>query len=71
VLDGVRYNWNAGDTINIPLRTRGVIVQHFNPDEVQPAAFIAAEPNWFDCVGVDRGCGFELLEAAPVVEGGE
>jgi len=26
---------------------------------------VAAEPNWLECVTVDRGCGFEQLEDAP------
>lgn len=66
ILDGVRHPWEAGDTINLPLKKQGIIVQHFNADKMKPAVFIAAEPNWFECVGVDRGSGFELLEAAPL-----
>lgn len=65
ILDGVRHAWEAGDTINLPLKRLGIIVQHFNANPDRPAVFIAAEPNWFECVGVDRGSGFELLEAAP------
>ena len=49
----------------MPLKKQGIIVQHFNADKTKPAVFIAAEPNWCECVGVDRGSGFELLEAAP------
>ena len=65
LVDGVKHAWEAGDVINLPLRAKGIIVQHFNTDPEQPAKFVAAEPNWFDCTFVDRGCGFEQLEDAP------
>src|SRR6185295_8286109 len=32
VVDGVKHHWEAGDVINLPLRPRGIIVQHFNTD---------------------------------------
>jgi quercetin dioxygenase-like cupin family protein len=64
-IDGVKHPWQAGDVLNLPLRDAGIIVQHFNTDPEKPAKFIAAEPNWFDCTTVDRGCGFEQLEDAP------
>jgi hypothetical protein len=54
VVDGVKHHWEAGDVINLPLRPRGIIVQHFNTD-----------PNWTGCTFVDRGAGFEQLEDAP------
>jgi len=65
MVDGVKYVWEAGDLLNLPLRDKGIIVQHFNTDPQNPAKFVAAEPNWFACVGVDRGCGFEQLEDSP------
>ena len=65
VLDGVSYSWEAGDVVNLPLRQRGIVVQHFNDDPSSPAKFVAAEPNFFACTGVDRGSGFEQLEDAP------
>ena len=65
VIDGVRHRWSAGDIVNIPLRSDGIVMQHFNSSQSQSARFVAAEPNWFECVGVDRGCGFDLLEEAP------
>ena len=65
IIDGVRHYWSSGDILNIPLRSDGLIVQHFNKDSDKKVRFVVAEPNWFDCVGVDRGCGFELLEEAP------
>lgn len=65
MLDGVKHAWEAGDILNLPARSDGIIVQHFNTDPEKPAKFVAAEPNWFACVGVDRGCGFEQIEDSP------
>jgi gentisate 1,2-dioxygenase len=64
-IDGVRFPWETGDVINFPLRREGLIVQHFNDDPQRLARFVFAEPNWFECTGVDRGVGFEMLEPAP------
>jgi hypothetical protein len=64
-IDGVKHQWEAGDVVNLPLRSDGIIVQHFNTDPEKPAKFIAAEPNWFESTTVDRGSGFEQLEDAP------
>jgi hypothetical protein len=64
-LDGVKHAWEAGDVLNLPTRRDGIIVQHFNDDPEQPAAFLAVEPNLFAATGVDRGCGFELIEPSP------
>jgi quercetin dioxygenase-like cupin family protein len=64
-IDGVKHAWKAGDVVNLPLRANGIIVQHFNADQQQPAKFVAVEPNWVEGVSVDRGCGFEQLEDAP------
>jgi gentisate 1,2-dioxygenase len=65
ILDGVRHPWKEGDVVNLPLRPDGIIVQHFNVSKDKPAKFVAAEPNWFECVTVDRGSGFEQIEDAP------
>src|SRR5215208_1968110 len=65
VIDGVKHPWKAGDVVNLPLRANGIIVQHFNADQQQPAKFVAVEPNWVEGVSMDRGCGFEQLEDAP------
>jgi hypothetical protein len=65
LLDGVRHAWEAGDVLNLPTRRDGIIVQHFNDDPDHVAAFLAVEPNLFAATSVDRGCGFELLEASP------
>lgn len=65
LLDGVRYDWAAGDVINLPLRKQGIVVQHFNADPERPARFVATEPNFLACTTVDRGCGFNLIEPCP------
>ena len=65
ILDGVRHDWVAGDTLNLPLKKRGIVVQHFNDDPQKAAKFVAGEVNWVDCVGVDRGSGLEQIEASP------
>jgi hypothetical protein len=65
IIDGVKHEWQAGDLLNLPLRAKGIIVQHFNTDPVNPVKFVASEPNWLECSFVDRGCGFEQLEDAP------
>jgi gentisate 1,2-dioxygenase len=65
VLDGEKYYWAKGDVVQLPLRVKGTVVQHFNTNTEKSARFIACEPNTFDSVGVDRGSGWEILEAAP------
>jgi hypothetical protein len=65
LIDGVKHSWEAGDVLNLPLRPRGIIVQHFNTDPDLTVKFVATEPNWTDCTFVDRGSGFEQLEDAP------
>lgn len=65
LIDGVRHDWSAGDVLNLPMKTRGIVVQHFNADPQQQARFVAVEPNLFAAAGVDRGCGFEQLDTAP------
>ena len=64
-IDGVKYTWKKGDVLNLPLRDDGIIVQHFNSSSSLVAKFLAVEPNWFEALSVDRGCGFEILEDAP------
>jgi quercetin dioxygenase-like cupin family protein len=64
-LDGVKHFWKAGDVVGLPLKEWGLVVQHFNLSQTEPARFVAASPNFADTLGVDRGCGFEVLEPAP------
>ncbi len=63
LLDGVRHPWEAGDVINLPLRTEGITVQHFN-DGAEPVRLVCAEANLVHSLGVDRGVGYEILENA-------
>lgn len=65
LVDGVTHTWKAGDLVNLPIREEGIIYQHFNVDPVEPVLLAACEPNLVDVLGVDKGCGFEELEAAP------
>jgi quercetin dioxygenase-like cupin family protein len=69
VLDGQKHHWAKHDIVQLPLRTKGVTVQHFNSDPDKPARFIACEPNSFLSVGVDRGSGFEQFEVSPDYKG--
>lgn len=65
ILDGQKYHWSKNDLLQLPLRTKGVTVQHFNSDPDNPARFVACEPNTFLTFGVDRGSGFEQMEVSP------
>jgi len=64
-LDGVRHDWEAEDVVNIPIRTNGVVVQHFNADRDEPVVFICADLNLIDLLGVDRGAELAQVEDAP------
>lgn len=65
IVDGIRYDWEKGDIIMIPMKPNGTEHQHFNDDPKNDARLIAIEPNWYDALGVDMGCGLEILEPAP------
>ncbi|MBI4522335.1 MAG: hypothetical protein HY695_00840 [Deltaproteobacteria bacterium] len=65
MIDGVSYSWEAGDVVQIPIRTPGVTVQHFNDDADETARLICCEPNTVDSLSVDRGSGWEILVPAP------
>jgi mannose-6-phosphate isomerase-like protein (cupin superfamily) len=49
VCDSVRYDWEAGDLIVLPLKPGGIEHQHFNTDDSQSAKWIAFiyVPYWF------------------------
>lgn len=64
-IDGARHDWEAGDLINLPQVTEGIVVQHFNTDAETSALLVAAQPNFTRMIGVDMGSGFEQLENAP------
>ena len=65
IIDGASYSWEAGDVVQIPIRTPGVTVQHFNDHPVDIVRLICCEPNTVDSLSVDRGSGWELLLPAP------
>jgi len=52
LIDGVKHSWEAGDVVNLPLRSDGIIIQHFNADPEVTAKFVAAEHNMFACTSV-------------------
>ncbi len=65
IIDDTRHDWEKGDIILLPIKSHGVVHQHFNVDSNHPAKLLVAEPNWVDVWGVDIGSGFEMLEPAP------
>lgn len=65
LVDGVRHDWEKHDVLNFPVRTSGIVVQHFNSDPKEPARLVLCEPNIIEPLGMDRGCGFEQIEDAP------
>ncbi len=65
MLDGVRHEWQQGDSLNLPLRRDGITVQHFNDDPGRRVRLIVSEPNVVDLFGMDRGTRYEVLEEAP------
>ncbi len=68
VIDGVKHPWKDRDVLNLPLKKEGIIVQHFNSSDDKPARVLVVEPNLYAATTVDRGCGFEQLEAAPTAQ---
>jgi gentisate 1,2-dioxygenase len=65
IIDGERYDWKAGDLLQLPIKPEGVTFQHFNASDNDPVLLLAAEPNLIAATGIDRACGFEQLQAAP------
>ena len=64
-IDGTSYQWGAEDLLMLPIRPHGVTYRHFNDDPQSPAFLFACEPNLAFTLDLDRGSGFEELEAAP------
>jgi hypothetical protein len=48
-------------TETIPVRTDGITIQHVNLDQSEPARLVFTEPNLLEALGLDRGCGFEVI----------
>jgi gentisate 1,2-dioxygenase len=65
VLDGFRHTWEAGDLMTLPNRPQGVTYQHFNDDPERDVYIVACEPCMAYTIDLDRGGGFEQLEACP------
>ncbi len=65
MIDGHKYHWSKNDVVQLPLRTKGIVVQHFNTDSDDRARFVYCEPNSVHALTVDRGSGFEQLEESP------
>jgi len=68
ILDETRYDWQAKDVIQLPLRINGVTFQHFNDDDNEPAELICVEADTVGALGVDKGSGFEQREFSPEYE---
>lgn len=54
VVDGVRYDWEEGDLILLPVKPEGCVHQHFNadPDPDKPAEWLAfIFSAYFDALG--------------------
>ncbi len=65
LMDGQKFHWSKNDVLQLPLRTKGIVVQHFNTDPDEPVRFVHCEPNTVHSLTVDRGSGFEQLEESP------
>lgn len=65
IMDGIRYDWEKDDVIQIPSRPDGVVFQHFNTDSEEMVKLLTVEANLIEALGVDRGAGFEQLQNAP------
>ncbi len=65
IINDVRYDWEQYDALYIPLLPQGSVFQHFNADPQKRARLIGCEPVYIDALGVDKGCGFEVLEDSP------
>lgn len=65
LIDGQKFTWGEGDTVQLPIRANGSVFQHFNTSADMTARFIASEPNLVRSTGVDRGSVLEQLEVSP------
>jgi gentisate 1,2-dioxygenase len=65
IVNGARHDWEAINSLFLPILREGVVVQHFNADPDQPVRMAVAMPNFVDALGVDLGAGWEQLEDAP------
>ncbi|HXG35664.1 MAG TPA: cupin domain-containing protein [Dehalococcoidia bacterium] len=56
VVDGVRYDWKAGDFIMLPIKPHGCVHQHFSRNPGQPAKWLAIINNRYQII---TGAAFE------------
>ena len=64
IIDGERHDWNEWDVLQIPIRHNGIVVQHFNPGDVD-IEIMFSSVNTAHSATVDRGPGFEQIEDCP------
>jgi len=64
IIDEVRYDWDHGDLLQIPIKVAGCVVQHLNDSE-QDIDIIFCSLNTAHSHMVDRGAGFEQIEDCP------
>jgi gentisate 1,2-dioxygenase len=65
IMDGEKYNWVAGELLQLPLRRDGVIYQHFNDSPDEEALILAVEANFVDALGLDKGSRYQQIEDSP------
>ncbi|MDO8636127.1 MAG: hypothetical protein Q7R34_07790, partial [Dehalococcoidia bacterium] len=65
ILNGARYDWKKEDLLLIPHKIEGNVFQHFNADPQKRALLYGVEFNWSAALGIDMGCGFDILEPSP------
>jgi hypothetical protein len=64
VIDGERFDWDHWDLLQIPMRTQGSVVQHFN-DSDDDIAIMFCSANDAHALSIDKGPGFEQVEECP------
>jgi hypothetical protein len=64
VVDGQTHEWGAKCMINLPMKSEGIVFQHFNDgdDEVR---LLGSEPNFVHSLGLDKGADFDVIEPCP------
>ncbi len=64
IIDEERYDWDHWDLLQIPIRPKGCVVQHFNPGD-EPIEIMFCSLNTSKSLSVDRGPGLEQIEDCP------
>jgi gentisate 1,2-dioxygenase len=64
-VDPIAWDWKEGDMIQLPARPPGLeFVHEVDDNATESAHLVHFELNAVDQVGLDRGCGFEVIEPA-------